>query len=234
MAIALQERPVSSAPSTPPGPRTRSTALRLGGAALIGVLAVAGADRALNLLPSFSNPLQEKVIDHQRPALLVALSDLSDYSAAKGTFQVVVDLERDTPYLPAFVKGERTTYLASGSVAGLVDFRSLGAGAVQVDGTSVVITLPPPRLGDAAVDLDDSRVLERDRGVLDRFGGVLSDSPTSERDVARLAEDKLTRAAAESDLLDRTRDNTREMLTGLARSFGYDDVTVRFDADSGT
>jgi hypothetical protein len=164
---------------------------------------------------------------------MLALSDLSDYSAAQGSFQVVVDRERDTPWVPAVVKGERTTYLALGTVDGVVDFGSLGEDAVQVDGESVVITLPPPRLGEPALDLESSRVVARDRGVIDRVSGVLSDSPTSERDVALLAEDKLARAAADSDLLQRAQDNTRAMLTGLARSFGYTDVTVRFEGDRG-
>lgn len=211
----------------------RRTSVRLGGAALVAVLAVVGADRALDLLPGWGNPLEEQVVDRERPALMLALSDLSDYSAAQGSYQVVVDLERDTPWIPAVVKGERTTYLALGTVDGVVDFRSLGENAVQVEGESVVITLPPARLDEPALDLADSRVLARDRGVIDRVSGVLSDSPTSERDVARLAEDKLARAAADSDLLRRAQDNTRAMLTGLARSFGYTDVTVRFDGDAG-
>lgn len=213
--------------------RRHRTSVRIGGAALVAVLAVVGAGRALDLLPGWGNPLQEQVIDRERPALMLALSDLSDYSAAQGSYQVVVDLERDTRWVPSVVKGERTTYLALGTVDGVVDFRSLGEDAVQVDGESVVITLPQPRLGEPALDLDDSRVLSRDRGVVDRVSGVLSDSPTSERDVARLAEDKLARAATDSDLLQRAEDNTRAMLTGLARSFGYTDVTVRFDGDAG-
>lgn len=236
---ALQDRTVEPAPwaTASPSrsrPHSRRGAVRVGGAALVALLALAGADRALGLLPSLGNPFAEQVVDRERPALMLALSDLSDYHAAKGSFQVVVDMERDTPWVPSFVKGERTTYLALGSVDGLVDFRGLGADAVQVDGGSVVITLPPPRLGEASVDLEGSKVLDRNRGAVDRIGGVLSDSPTSERDVARLAERKLAAAAAESDLLQRAQDNTRTMLTGMAQSFGYTDVTVRFDGDPGT
>jgi hypothetical protein len=199
---------------------------------LVAALAVLGADRALDALPDVSNPLQEQVIDRDRPALVLALADLSDYHAAQGSFQVVVDRERDTKYVPGFVKGERTTYLAVGSVDGLVDFRGLGEGAVQVAGQAVTITLPQPRLGEPVVDLEQSRVVSRDRGVLDRVGGVFSDDPTSERDVALSAQGKLADAAAQSDLLRRAQDNTRSMLTGLARSFGYTDVTVRFDGDA--
>ena len=234
MGNALQDRPASYS-SMRQGRRPRGrAAARLGGAALVAVLVVIGADRALDSLPSVDNPLQEQVIDRQRPALVLALADLSDYHAAKGTFQVVVDLEKDTPYVPGFVKGERTTYLAVGTVDGVVDFRGLGPDAVTAEGESVVITLPAPTLAEADVDLERSRVVARDRGVLDRIGGALSDNPTSEREVALIAERRLDDAAAESDLLSRAEDNTRSMLTGLARSFGYTDVTVRFEGDAGT
>jgi hypothetical protein len=233
VAITLQDRPTATPAS--PSPRRRSGGLRLAGALAVGLLVVLGADRATGLLPSWDNPLQEQVVDHsQGPGLMLALSDLAEYHAAKGGFQVVVDLERDTPYVPGFVKGERTTYLATGSVDGVVDFSQLGATAVRTEGRSVVITLPPARLGEPALDLDGSRVVSRDRGLVDRVAGVLQDSPTSERGVARVAEGKLRDAAVESDLLERAEDNTRAMLTGLAGSFGYTDVTVRFDADSGT
>jgi len=96
----------------------------------------------------------------------------------------------------------------------------------------VTISLPPARLDEADVDLPNSRVLSRDRGVLDRVGGLFSDSPTSERQVAALAEDKLD-TAAESELRERAEDNTRAMLEGPARALGYSEVVVRFDAADG-
>lgn len=229
MVNALQDRPASTSSARRGWGRT-GTAVRLGGAALVAVLAVAGADRAMDLVPSFGLP-EQQVVDHARPALQLALADLSEYHAAKGTFEVVVDLEKDTPYLPDLVSGERTTYLAIGSVDGLVDFRALGEDAVQVQGQSVTITLPQPRLAAPALDLEQSRVLARDRGLLERVGGTVRDSPTSEREVALLAETKLADAAAQSDLLQRSQDSTRSMLTGLAQSLGYTDVTVQFDGD---
>ena len=230
MPSALQDRPTSSASSRLPARRGR-TAL-LVAAAVLGGLVVVGADRALDALPGFDAPFEEQVVDRSRPALLQSLADLEDFHAAKGTFQVVVDLERDVRYVPSFLKGERTTYLAVGSVDGLVDFDGLSGDAVRTDGTSATITLPAPRLDEARLDLAESRVLDRDRGVVDRVAGALSDDPTSEREVALAAQDELTAAAAESDLLERTEANTRAMLTGLAGSFGYDDVTVRFEGSS--
>jgi len=201
---------------------------------ILGGLVLVSADRALDALPSWGNPFEEQTVQRERPGLLLALSDLSEYRAAEGSFQAVIDLEEDTRFVPGIVKGERTTYLAVGSVDGLVDFGAIDEGAVEVTGESVTITLPPARLAEPEIDLEQSRVVSRDRGVLDRIGGAFSDDPTSEREVAVLAEEDLADAAARSDLLRRTEDNTRAMLTGLAQSFGYTDVTVRFDADPGT
>jgi hypothetical protein len=225
--------PPTRVPMHPRPPARRGGAALLLSAVVLGGLVVVGADRALDAVTGFSAPFEEQVVDRSRPALMLSLADLEDYHAATGTFQVVVDLERDVRYVPAFVKGERTTYLAVGSVDGVVDFSGLSAEAVQTDGKSVTITLPAPQLDEPRIDLGQSEVLDRDRGVVDRVGGAFSDDPTSEREVALLGEDKLAAAAAESDLLQRARTNTRAMLTGLAESFGYDEVTVRFERGPG-
>ena len=57
---------------------------------------------------------------------------------------------------------------------------------------------------------------------------MLSDNPTSERELYQLAEDKMEAAAAQSDLVGRAEQNTRAMLESMLRSLGYTDVTVTF------
>ena len=76
-------------------------------------------------------------------------------------------------------------------------------------------------------------MVAHDRGLFERASGAFSDNPGSERDVELLAQTKLADAAAQSDVLQRAQDNTRAMLTGLAQSFGYADVTVEFDGEAG-
>jgi hypothetical protein len=202
-------------------------ALLLLGVALLATWVLRGLWPAL--------PFGSQQVDRSTPPLLTSLADLEEYHAATGSFQVVVDLEKDVRWVPSLISGERTTFLATGSVDAVVDFTGLGSTAVTVDEQrrSVVFSLPAARLDEADVDLENSRVLSRDRGVLDRVGGMFSDNPTGERQVASLAEDELDAAAAESDLRERAEDNTREMLTGLARSLGYTAIEVRFDAGDG-
>ena len=79
------------------------------------------------------------------------------------------------------------------------------------------------------IDPAESRVLDRDRGLLERVGDALGDNPVDDSELYALAEDRLAAAAAASDLRDRAEGNTRDMLTGLARSLGVDQVDVTFE-----
>lgn len=222
--------------STTPDRHHRSRRPVLAAVLAVAVLVVAGlgvlAGRALDVLPGWTNPLQQQVVDRSTPPLMLALEDLSEYHAASGSFQVVIDQERDTPLVPSVISGERTTFLATGSVDALVDFGGLRDEQVQVseDRRSVAISLPAPRLGDVRVDPENSRVLDRDRGLLDRVGGMFAENPSAEGEFYVLAEDKLAGAAAGSDLLRRAEENTRSMLTALGRSMGFEQVTVTFSS----
>ncbi len=206
---------------------------RLRGLAIAGVVVVAllaGAGRFGDLLPSFPNPFGSDTVDRTQPALLQSLADLHEYHAATGNFQVIVDTEKDTRFVPSFVRGERTVFVAGGSADAVVDFSQLDERSIQVspDRTSVTIVLPPPTIADPTVDPEKSRVVSRDRGVLDRIGSAFSDNPTSERPLVLAAQEKMRAAAAESDLRAKAEDNTRRMLQGMLGALGFTSVNVSF------
>ncbi|MDP9358455.1 MAG: DUF4230 domain-containing protein [Chloroflexota bacterium] len=160
----------------------------------------------------------------------------NEYHAATGTFQVVIDREVDARYLPSVISGERVSFLPTGTADAYVDFAGLGDGAVSLspDGTSATIELPAPRLGKVRIDPGESRVLDRDRGLVERVGDALGDNPVDDSGLYELAENRLAAAAAQSDMRERAETNTRAMLTGLSRSLGVDRVKVTFEeaADS--
>jgi hypothetical protein len=193
---------------------------------VLGVLALAGR------LPSL-NPFATEDKDRSQPVVLKSIARLSEYRAATANLQVVIDVEKDAKYLPDFIKGERTLFVAAGNVDAKVDFRNLKGDAIQVsdDRRAATITLPAPQLGEARVDPKRSRVVTRDRGFLDRAGGIFEDSPTGDRELFLLAERKLLEAArADPSLLRAARTNTVDTLTGLLRGLGFERVTIRFKA----
>ena len=179
--------------------------------------------------PGFGNPFASETEVRDHAALLQSLEEIAELRAATGEYQVVIDIEESTRFVPGFLKGERTTFLAQGSVDALVDLGELDDDSVIVaeDG-SVTVLLPPARLADPVVDHDASGVLDRDRGVLDRMGGVFSDAPTSDKDLYLEAERRLAEAAAESDLLATGEANAAATVEELLREAGIEQVRVVF------
>jgi hypothetical protein len=207
-----------------------SSGVQLGIGLSIFAIALVGIG-ALGLLPGLPNPFATDTVDRNRPVLLESLEDVSDYTAARGNFEVIVDTEEDARYIPDFIKGERVVLSAVGNVEAIVDFDGLTDGAIVVDGDSVTITLPPPELTDARLDNEQTEIVSRSRGLLDRVGGALAGDPVDDQDLYVAAEDKLEQAAADSELLERAEDNTTKMLRALAQELGYEDVTVIFEPD---
>lgn len=194
-----------------------------------GVLVVAGKV-GINFLPHLGNPFGSKTVDRSQPPLLKSLQDLSRYDAASANLQVIVDSEKDAKYLPAVIRGERTVFVAAGSVDASIDFSALDERSIAVseDRRSVTVTLPEPVFSSPHIDPEASQVVSRQRGLLDRLGSVFSDTPTSEHSLMLTAEQKMTAAAHDSDLRNRAEQNTRTMLQNMLRALGYTSVTVTF------
>ena len=209
-----------------------------------GVLLVVAALAAVALLivaliaaVGSLNPFGSETKDRSGPVLLKSLEDLSQYRAASANMQVVVDVEQDDKLLPSFIRGERTLFVAAGTVDAAVDFSGLSkdAGAVKVsdDRKAVTITLPAATLTQARLDPSRSRVYDRDRGITNRVEDVFSDNPGDEQPLYELATRKLSDAAkADPELRKRAQENTQHMLEGMMRGLGFEQVTVRFQPAS--
>ncbi len=186
-----------------------------------------------DLVPDLANPFSEETVDRSGPALLKSLQDLDEYHAASGHFEAIVDVEQDTRFVPSAIRGERVLFVAVGAVDAGVSFAGLGEDAVEVsdDRTSATIELPPAHFYEPRLDLDRSYVYDRDRGALDRIGDLLGDDSGDDRELYRLAEEKLALAARDgSGLLELAEKNTESMLTALLRSLGFDEIEIRFAA----
>ncbi|MFZ4584002.1 MAG: DUF4230 domain-containing protein [Acidimicrobiia bacterium] len=175
---------------------------------------------------TYANPFAERTTDKSAPALLTRLENLSRYEAAKANFEEIVDVQHSVDRVPASIAGERAQLKAVGDVPAYVDFSSLQAGDITVEGNTVTIRLPHAQVGDAVIDQGQSEVINRDRGLLNRIGDFVSNNPTNDAELYRAAEAKMTAAAASSDLQAKAEANTTAMLSGLMRAAGFDRVNV--------
>jgi hypothetical protein len=230
------EQPALSGANTPPQvvyvkerPHwSRRVLMVLGSLALV-VLLLFGL-MGLNLIPRFSNPFATKTTDRTGPVLLESMKDLSQYVAAEGNFQVLVDLQQNSSYIPDFIFNQRTLFVGVGSVKAYVDFSKLTSGdlVVSPDGKSVTINLPRPTLDQPSLDPNASYVFAQDRGVINRIQDFFGNDPNTTQELYKLASSKIASAASASDLLSRAETNTKSMLESLMKQLGFTQVIINF------
>ncbi len=198
----------------------------VGAVVLVVALIVAGVV-GFRLLDS---PFTTVTKDHSPPPVLLELRDLADFHAAQAQFEVTLDLEKDVKYVPSALAGERVQFLGIGTVDAVVDFNSIGSGAVKIseDAKSVIITLPSAYAMDPVLDHEQSHVMNRDRGLLNRLGGIFNDNPTSEASLYQAAMDKMADSARQTDLIDRAHEHTTVVLTAMLKSMGFEQIDIFF------
>jgi hypothetical protein len=196
------------------------------------VVALVLGARAVGLWPNLSNPFSSKTTDRSQPALLKSIQDLSQFVAAEGNFEVVVDVQNDRKYIPDFLVNQRILFIAAGSVEAYVDFANIGQGAIKEsdDRRTVEITLPAPQLRAPRIDNNRSYVFEEQRGALNRIADMFKSDPNRLQAVYQKAEEKIAAAAKDAGLTQRAEENTRKMLDSMLRALGYTSVTVNFPA----
>jgi hypothetical protein len=169
-------------------------------------------------------------IDRSGPVLLRSVRDLSRYEAATGSFQVIVDLEKDAAFLPPAVVGQRTLFVAVGSVDAFVDFSRVGDDAITVsaDRRSARVQLPHAALDRPNLDHQRSYVFAEERGIVDRVRAFFDQAPNEQAELYQVAERRIADAAAQSGLAGRAEDNARSMLRDLLRTLGYTQVTITY------
>ncbi len=184
---------------------------------------------AVRLLPQLRNPFHTTTTVRSQPPLLKSITSLSRYEAASGTFQVVVDLSKRTSFLPSFIAGSQTLFVADGTVIAYVNFAGLKGSAITVSaGHAVTISLPPAQLEPAVLNVNQSYVYAEQQGLVNRIGDFFSGNPNSQQEVYIVAQQKIQNAARTSTLRADAQRNTTSMLDSMLATLGYKHVTVDY------
>lgn len=212
-----------------PSPSRIVRPLAVVAAALAAVAVLLVALSAVRLLPQLRNPFRTTTTVRSQPPLLKSITSLSRYEAASGTFQVVVDLSKHTSFLPSFIAGSQTLFVADGTVIAYVNFAGLKGNAIKVTaGHAVTISLPPAQLEPAVLDVSQSYVFAEQEGLVNRVADFFSGNPNSQQAVYIIAEQKIQTAARTSALRVDAQRNTTAMLNSMLASLGYTRVTVTY------
>ena len=188
------------------------------GLVMVGALVALGGVLAATIF-GFS-PFQASQVDRSQPALLKSIKEISQYHAAVGNFEVVLDVEDDVGWMPDIIAGRRTLFVAAGTVNTYIDLSGLADKDLKLspDGKSVTVRLPEPQLDKPNLDHDRSYMFDQDRGIFDRIVDAIETPQQAQ--FFKLAETKMATAAEESELRKQAAENTKTMLTGMFGSLG--------------
>jgi hypothetical protein len=190
---------------------------------VVGALLVGLAGLGVGTLVGF-NPFRAGEIDRSQPVLLKSITDISQYHAAVGGFEVVLDIEdkKEVAWVPDFIAGRRTLFVVGGTVNAYVDLSGLTGKDMMLsaDGKSVTVRVPEPQLDKPNLDNGRTYMFSQERGLVDRFLDAV-EAPEQQRFYER-AEAKLAAAAEASELRTTAAENTKAMLEGLFGSLGIE------------
>jgi hypothetical protein len=132
----------------------------------------------------------------------------------------IVTGEKDNPFLPSFLAGDRLLMLVHGQVVGGVDFSRLRSGDIQISGKEIRIHLPNPQVLMTRLDNSKTRVYSRNTGLL------VPVDPNLETEVRREAERQLLEEAVQDGILNTARQNARTTISSLLLGLGFEKVEV--------
>jgi hypothetical protein len=153
------------------------------------------------------------------------IRSLNRLETASFTIEKVIDAGTGGGSLQQFLFGDRLLLIAHGSVIAGFDLAKIQETDVQVEDTTLRLTLPPPQILVTTLDPKETRVYDRRTGLLNKGDKDLETEARTE------AENIITQAACTGGILQEAEKNARNQLSVLFKGLGF--TTVVFTIPQG-
>src|SRR5262245_37111829 len=163
----------------------------------------------------------EKRINVSQPAVVRQIQQLERLETVAYTMEKLVWGERDNPYIPKFLIGDRLVLVVHGEVVAGVDLGRVTSADVKVDGKNISVHLPQAELFSTRVDNEKTKVYSRDTVLFSR------PDPNFETEIRREGERQLKQAALKDGILETANQNARATMVSLLKGFGFQQVEIR-------
>ena len=160
-------------------------------------------------------------INVSQPTVVRQIQQLQRLETVTYTMDKIISGERDNPYLPKFLAGDRLLLVVHGQVIGGVDLAKVQPSDVVVHGETITFRLPQAEVFSTVIDNAKTRVYSRDTGLF------TSPDPNLESDVRQEAERQLQLAALQDGILKSADQNARNTLTSMLKGFGFSQVEIQ-------
>lgn len=174
------------------------------------------------LLVMFNPPQPAPQVD-VRSLLIRQVRSVSELTTAVFAMEAVVPTRQDMT-VGGYVVGRTTLlYIAHGEVRAGVDLSGLTPADMDMQGDSVQVRLPAPRILDSKIDVNRSMVYDYDRG----FMGLGPDvAPQLQMQAQQESLKKIESAACTQGLLEQANSRAQLVVTQLLMAGGYKEVSV--------
>ena len=153
-----------------------------------------------------------------QPTVVNRIQKLQRLETVVYTMDKIVTGERENPFLPNFLAGDRILLLVHGEVVAGIDFGNLKSGDVSIQGKSIRLRLPQPQLFSTRLDSDKTRVYSRQTGLL------VPVDPNLESRVRQEAEHQLQDAALQDGILKTAHQNAHSTIVSLLTGLGFEKI----------
>jgi hypothetical protein len=160
-------------------------------------------------------------INVSQPTVVRQIQQLQRLETVTYTMDKIISGERDNPYLPKFLAGDRLLLVVHGQVIGGVDLAKVQPADVVVRGQSITFHVPQSEIFSTLIDNARTRVYSRDTGLF------TSPDPNLESEVREEAERQLQQAALQDGILKTADQNARTTLASMLKGFGFSEVEIQ-------
>jgi len=152
---------------------------------------------------------------------IASITPLSELATVD--YKAMADVENER--IPNFIYQhlgikEKIIMLVYGDVKAGFDLSTLTDNDLLVKDKRVRLVLPPPKILSTSIDYDHSRILSYKKSFF------LKNDPALEKETFGLAQDALTQAALDADVLKMARQYGQLFFENHLRSLGFEDVEV--------
>ncbi|MBN2005142.1 MAG: DUF4230 domain-containing protein [Anaerolineae bacterium] len=152
--------------------------------------------------------------------VITGVHALGRLETAQYTMRDIVEVKDAPGNLWERLSKDRLLLIAEGEVVAGFDLTQVTEGDITVNGTAVIIVLPPAEILYSRLDNDRTYVYERETGLFRKA------DPDLESEARRIAEAHLVNWATERDILEKAEQNGVLYLESFLRALGFTSVRI--------
>ncbi len=164
-------------------------------------------------------------IDTSRAAVVTRMQSLGRLETSQFTIEKIITADKGSSSdLSSFFFGDKLLLVAHGEVVAGFDLAAITPEDIQVEGSTLKVTLPAPQILYSRLDNEQTKVFDRKLGLLARPDKDL------EADARAAAEKSIRTAACDSEILRKASENASTQLKALFSAMDFTEVTVAIPA----